>query len=64
MEAKRADYFEAGTSIVWDVDPKARSIASYRGDPAKPIAVFRPGQVAEAEPAVPGWLLAVDELFD
>jgi Uma2 family endonuclease len=64
MEAKRADYFEAGTLIVWDVDPKAKSIVSYRGDPAHQDAVFGPGQVAEAEPAVQGWRLVVDELFE
>ena len=63
MEAKRADYFEAGTLVVWDVDPEAKTIASYRGDAANPIAVFGPGQIAEAEPAVPDWRLVVDELF-
>ena len=26
---KRADYFEAGTLVVWDVDPRARVIRSY-----------------------------------
>ena len=64
MEAKRADYFEAGTSVVWDVDPLAKTIACYRGDPANPIAVYKSGQVADAEPAVQGWTLAVDDLFD
>jgi Uma2 family endonuclease len=63
LETKRADYFEAGTLVVWDVDPKAKTIASYRGDPANPVAVFGPGQIAEAEPAVPNWQLVVDELF-
>jgi Uma2 family endonuclease len=63
-EAKRADYFEAGTLVVWDVDPMAKTIAVYRGDPSTPAAVYGVGLVAEAEPAVPGWLLAVDELFE
>jgi len=63
MEAKRADYFEAGTQVVWDVDPEAQTVASYRGDPLTPVAVFRPGDVADAEPAVPGWQLAVSDLF-
>jgi Uma2 family endonuclease len=63
MEAKRADYFEAGTLVVWDVDPEAKTIASYRGDPAHPVAVFGLGQVADAEPAVPDWRLPVDEIF-
>ena len=31
--------------------------------PAEPT-VFRRGQVAEAEPAVPGWRLPVNDLFD
>ncbi len=64
MEAKRADYFEAGTLVVWDVDPEAKTIASYRGDAVHPIAIFGLGQVADAEPAVPDWRLAVDGLFD
>ena len=29
IAAKRADYFEAGTLIVWDVDTQARVIRSY-----------------------------------
>jgi Uma2 family endonuclease len=64
IEAKRADYFESGTLIVWDVDPEAKTIASYRGDPAHPIAIFRAGQVADAEPAVPDWRLPVNDLFE
>jgi Uma2 family endonuclease len=63
MEAKRADYFEAGTLIVWDVDPVAKTIISYRGDASNPVAIHGSGQMADAEPAVPGWLLVVDDLF-
>jgi Uma2 family endonuclease len=63
MEAKRADYFEAGTIVVWDVDPLAKAIACYREDASNPVAVYGLGQVAEAEPAVPGWRLLVDFLF-
>lgn len=63
MAAKRADYFRAGTRVVWDVDPVALTIASYRADsPTQPI-FFGRGQVADAEPAVPGWRLAVDDVF-
>ena len=62
-EEKRNDYFTAGTEIVWDVDPEAETIAAYRaGDPATPI-VYRLGDVADAEPVLPGWRLSVDELF-
>ena len=61
--AKRADYFEAGTSVVWDVDPVAGVIRSYRsGDPDRP-STFAAGQLADAEPALPGWRVDVGELF-
>lgn len=63
MAAKRADYFEAGTPVVWDVDPEAEVIRVYRSTaPDQPVTYAR-GQVAEAEPAVPGWRLAVDTIF-
>jgi Uma2 family endonuclease len=62
---KRNDYFAAGTLVVWDVDLlNADTIKVYRtSDPNKP-AVYRRGEIAEAEPAVPGWTMPVDELFD
>jgi Uma2 family endonuclease len=55
MAAKRADYFASGTKVVWDVDPVAETVAVYRmTDPANPT-IYRRGDIAEAEPAVPGW---------
>ncbi len=62
-QAKRADYFEAGTLVVWDVDCMARTVVSYHTAPATPVAIFQPGDIATAEPAVPGWQPAVTELF-
>lgn len=62
--AKRVDYFAAGTKAVWDVGPVNETVAHYRdGDAANPAAVFRRGDTADAEPAVPGWRIAVDEIF-
>ena len=53
--AKRADYFEAGTKVVWDADPEAGTIASYLADaPLQPVR-FALDDTATAEPAVPGW---------
>ncbi len=64
MADKRADYFQAGTEVVWDVDPIAECIHVYRRmDPAK-VTTYRRGQLAEAEPAVPGWQVSVDWIFD
>jgi Uma2 family endonuclease len=63
MAAKRADYFAAGTLVVWDVDPVTRCIHVYRAsDPTNP-QTYRSGEIAEAEPAVPGWRMAVDDVF-
>ncbi len=61
---KRADYFAAGTLVVWDVDPVAECIHVYRASDPTRSATYRRGQHAEAEPAVPGWRVDVDWVFD
>jgi len=63
MAAKRADYFEAGTEIVWDVDPKNEVISVYREPSHVPAQVFRRGLKADAEPTLPGWSILVDDVF-
>jgi Uma2 family endonuclease len=63
MADKRADYFEAGTLVVWDVDPMAECIYVYRATSRDIPATYGRGQQAEAEPAVPGWKIAVDSIF-
>jgi Uma2 family endonuclease len=64
MKDKRADYFACGTLVVWDVDLQSEDvIKSYKeSDPDNPV-IFRRGEIADAEPAVLGWRMAVDELF-
>jgi len=60
---KRDDYFAAGTQVVGDVDPEKETVTAYRAaDPKKPTT-FRRGELADAEPAVPGWRIAVDDIF-
>ena len=65
MAAKRADYFAAGTQVVWDVDLLSEDVVRvYReSDPGSP-SVYRRSEVAEAEPAVPGWTMEVEDLFE
>jgi Uma2 family endonuclease len=63
LAAKRADYFEAGTLMVWDVDPRAERVRAYRAETPDRAVVWGPGDVADAEPAVPGWRVAVDDLL-
>lgn len=61
--AKRAEYFAAGTVVVWDVDPVACTITSYRADDPDAPTVFNLEQIADAEPALPGWRVSVSDIF-
>ena len=64
MARKRADYFATGTVVVWDVDVlEQESIISYRTDKPDNPRVFNRGEIADAEPALPGWSMSVDDLF-
>jgi Uma2 family endonuclease len=65
MEQKRQDYFACGTLVVWDVDLLSEDVVKvYRAsDPANPT-IYRLGDHAEAEPAVGGWRMLVDSLFE
>jgi Uma2 family endonuclease len=62
---KVADYFAAGTQAVWDVDLLGMDVVKvYRAtDPQNPT-IYRRGEIAEAEPAVLGWTMPVDDLFE
>ena len=63
MALKRADYFEAGTRIVWDVDPDAQTIRAYLADAPDAPRLFTVAGVADAEPVMPGWRLPLAEIF-
>jgi Uma2 family endonuclease len=64
MARKRNDYFAAGTQAVWNVDVLKDEVARvYRFDNPGQPTIYRRGEVAEAEPAVPDWAMAVDDLF-
>ncbi len=65
MAAKRSDYFTAGTLVVWDVDLQSDDVVRvYRAASPDQPKIYRRGEHAEAEPAVPGWTMPVDELFE
>jgi Uma2 family endonuclease len=64
MARKRADYFAAGTLVVWDVDLLSDEVVKvYRADDPENPTVYRRGESADAEPALPGWKMHVDDLF-
>lgn len=64
IAAKIRDYFKAGTQVVWDVDVLREGVVRvYRAaNPDRPT-IYRKGEIAEAEPALPGWSMPVDSLF-
>jgi Uma2 family endonuclease len=63
MARKQADYFAAGTLVVWDVDLLSTDVVKvYRASEPEPT-IYQHGDIAEAGPAVPGWSIPVDDLF-
>lgn len=64
LAQKRADYFVAGARVVWDVDVlRDEIVRSYVAESPEP-RLFRRGELADAEPALPGWSMRVDDLFE
>ena len=64
MAKKRADYFAAGTLLVWDVDVlRDQVVRCYGADEPDAPRAFHCGEIADAEPALPGWTMPVDDLF-
>jgi len=65
LAAKREDYFASGTKVVWDVDLLSEDVVRvYRADSSAEPTIYRKGEEAEAEPAVPEWTFPVEDLFD
>lgn len=61
---KRRDYFACGTLVFWDVDVlREGTVRVYRADAPDEVKVYQRGEIAEAEPALPGWRLAVDSFM-
>lgn len=64
MAQKRADYFAAGTLVVWDVDVlRDELVRKYTFEKPDDAVVFRRGEVADADPALAGWKMPVDDIF-
>ncbi|HZE71062.1 MAG TPA: Uma2 family endonuclease [Pyrinomonadaceae bacterium] len=64
MAQKRADYFAAGTLVVWDVDVlREKLVRAYRADVPDSPQVYCSEDIANAEPALPGWMVSVSDLW-
>jgi Uma2 family endonuclease len=64
MAQKRADYFAAGSLVVWDVDVLRENLVRVysANEPNKPT-VYHAGEFAEAELAISDWEMAVDDFL-
>ena len=61
VEVRIADYLAAGTRLVWVLDPgERRAVVRY---PDRPPRIVAAGQSLDGEEVVPGFALAVAELF-
>jgi Uma2 family endonuclease len=61
VEEEIADYFAAGARLVWVVDPgERRAIVRY---PDRPPNIVGAGESLDGEEVVPGFTLALAELF-
>ncbi len=65
IKQKRYDYFAAGTIVVWDVDLLSEEVVkAYDSENPDTPRIFKRGEVATAESALPIWTFEVDELFE
>lgn len=61
VEEKVFTWLEAGTRLVVVVDPRRHTVTVYRGK--GDIRVLTEGELLRGEDVVPGWEVAVEELF-
>jgi Uma2 family endonuclease len=61
MALKREDYFRAGARLVWEIDPRARTVAVYTA-PENPT-ILRGADVLDCGTVLPGFTLPLPDLF-
>jgi Uma2 family endonuclease len=61
MARKRREYFAAGTKLVWEFDPKARTVAVYTAP--EQVTVLDQHQTLSGAPILDGLAISLTELF-
>src|SRR5262245_319324 len=61
MEIKRDDYFRAGVRLVWQIDPRARTVDVYTAPDAP--TVLRGTDTLDGGAVLPGFTLPLADLF-
>lgn len=62
VHEKVLDWLDAGTRLVWVVDPAARAVISYRS--REDVRILRDDDALEGGDVLPGYVCKVSELFD
>lgn len=61
MARKRREYFQAGVRLVWEVDPRSRTVAVY--DEPERSTLLDASQTLDGGDVLPGFLLPLADLF-
>jgi Uma2 family endonuclease len=61
MTLKRQDYFNATVRLVWEIDPRARTVSVYTGPDA--VTVLSESDTLDGGAVLPGFTLVLRELF-
>ena len=62
VDEKVAEYLEHGARLVFVVNPRRRTVAEHR--PGEPVRVLTVEDTLDGHDVVPGWSLAVRDLFE
>jgi Uma2 family endonuclease len=62
MARKRGEYFRAGVRLVWEIDPRARSLRAYTSETA--FTDHTATDTVTGGAVLPGFTLALATLFD
>ena len=63
MRRKRAEYFRAGVRLVWEVDPRARTVQVYTPRRRRRPVVLTAADTLDGGKVLPGFRLPLAELF-
>jgi Uma2 family endonuclease len=61
MDRKRAEYFDAGVRLIWEIDPAPRTVHVYLPDGS--VRMLDASQTLDGGEVLPGFSLVLHELF-
>lgn len=62
LQEKVIEYFEAGTTCVWVIEPRTRSVTVYRS--VSDIVLLRDSDILRGDPLLSGFSIATAQLFE